>query len=321
MKTKRIIPIVAFILTALLLTSCKKEAANDTSEVSSYTSAATSSSLTASSNKNDVNSQNSTVTSSFAHSSDTSEVSSYTFTSSNMNDVNSQDLSNTPSSTTTSSTMSSVKSTTSSSISEPAISSVADTPSSNTTGQEWTETEYIMDLYVWKNNVKSRVKPIEGSNIVKEYNKDDKVHVVARTDTMYYKLEDGSFIHCDFLSVEKIESPSNGDVAENNSQQTNKDLIPLTREVPDNASEETKTNLQQNEFRELWNLNIGDTTSTGYKVIGKTPEGFGYIGVEEDSEITGYYIAYYDEQGDPCYVCDEAQNKEYWNSLNFNVTH
>ena len=50
----------------------------------------------------------------------------------------------------------------------------------------------------------SREKAVLGAKTVKLYNVNDKVTVVAVTDTGYAKLKDGTFIHNDFLSDSKV---------------------------------------------------------------------------------------------------------------------
>lgn len=68
----------------------------------------------------------------------------------------------------------------------------------------WTETEISGEYYVNSNDVYSRVSAIQGSDTVQLYEINDKVTVIARTDTDYFKLEDGTFIHCDYLSEEEV---------------------------------------------------------------------------------------------------------------------
>lgn len=66
---------------------------------------------------------------------------------------------------------------------------------------EWTESTISSTvMYVNTNGIYSRVKAIMGSTTVKQYKLNDKVTVVAVTNTDYYKLSDGSFIHKDYLS-------------------------------------------------------------------------------------------------------------------------
>lgn len=73
---------------------------------------------------------------------------------------------------------------------------------------EWTEAETSGTKYV-NTACYSRKKAVLGAEKVKLYNVNDEVTVVAKTDTSYYKLEDGSFIHTDYLSDNKVDTTPN----------------------------------------------------------------------------------------------------------------
>ena len=68
---------------------------------------------------------------------------------------------------------------------------------------EWTETKTSGTKYV---NVDcySRKKAVIGAETVNLYSVNDKVTVTAKTDTGYYKLDTGAYIHSDYLSDSKI---------------------------------------------------------------------------------------------------------------------
>ena len=68
---------------------------------------------------------------------------------------------------------------------------------------EWTETKASGTKYV-NTDCYSRKKAVFGAETVKLYSVNDKVTVTAKTDTGYFKLSDGSFIHGDYLSDSKI---------------------------------------------------------------------------------------------------------------------
>lgn len=68
---------------------------------------------------------------------------------------------------------------------------------------EWTETKASGTKYV-NTDCYSRKKAVLGAETVKLYNVNDKVTVTAKTDTGYFKLSDGSFIHSDYLSDNKV---------------------------------------------------------------------------------------------------------------------
>ena len=68
---------------------------------------------------------------------------------------------------------------------------------------EWTETKASGTKYV-NTDCYSRKKAVLGAATVKLYSVNDKVTVIAKTDTGYFKLSDGSFIHGDYLSDNKV---------------------------------------------------------------------------------------------------------------------
>lgn len=69
---------------------------------------------------------------------------------------------------------------------------------------QWNETAFNGEFYVNTDDIYSRVNAIQGSETVARYKLNDKVTVTAKTDTDYYKLNDGTFIHSDFLSENEI---------------------------------------------------------------------------------------------------------------------
>ena len=68
---------------------------------------------------------------------------------------------------------------------------------------EWTESKASGTKYV-NTDCYSRKKAVLGAETVKLYSVNDKVTVTAKTNTGYYKLSDGSFIHSDYLSDSKV---------------------------------------------------------------------------------------------------------------------
>lgn len=68
---------------------------------------------------------------------------------------------------------------------------------------EWTESKASGTKYV-NTDCYSRKKAVLGAETVKLYSVNDKVTVTAKTNTGYYKLSDGSFIHGDYLSDSKV---------------------------------------------------------------------------------------------------------------------
>lgn len=68
---------------------------------------------------------------------------------------------------------------------------------------EWTETKVSDTKYI-NTDCYSRKKAVLGAETVKLYNVNDKVKVVAKTNTGYFKLDTGAFVHGDYLSGSKI---------------------------------------------------------------------------------------------------------------------
>ena len=90
-----------------------------------------------------------------------------------------------------------------------AVTTVKPKPETTTTAAttkpapEWTEEKVSATKYV-NTDCYSRKKAVLGADTVKLYNVNDKVTVTAKTNTGYFKLSDGSFIHGDYLSDSKI---------------------------------------------------------------------------------------------------------------------
>lgn len=68
----------------------------------------------------------------------------------------------------------------------------------------WTETKTSGTMYINTDGVYSRKEAIQGSTKVKRYSLNEAVTVTAKTDTSYYKLSDGAFVHADYLSSNKV---------------------------------------------------------------------------------------------------------------------
>ncbi len=67
----------------------------------------------------------------------------------------------------------------------------------------WNEEQASGTMYVTV-SCYSRKQAVPGAETVKLYSVNDKVSVTAKTDTGYYKLADGAFIHSDYLSTSKV---------------------------------------------------------------------------------------------------------------------
>ena len=101
-----------------------------------------------------------------------------------------------------------VTTTTSQTTSKPQETKAPETVAATTTIQttpapQWNEEQASGTKYV-NTDCYSRKKAVLGAETVKLYSVNDKVTVTAKTDTGYFKLSDGSFIHGDYLSDSKI---------------------------------------------------------------------------------------------------------------------
>ena len=84
---------------------------------------------------------------------------------------------------------------------------------------EWTETKESGTKYV-NTDCYSRKKAVLGADTVKLYSVNDKVTVTAKTDTGYYKLDTGAYIHSDYLSDSKVTVAASKPAQNNKPQQT-----------------------------------------------------------------------------------------------------
>ncbi len=91
--------------------------------------------------------------------------------------------------------------------SETSSATESETSAAETTEKErtWNETEISETLYI-KTSCYSRKEAIVGSESVKKYDVGQKINIVAATDTGYYKLADGTYIHSDYVTDQKPDS-------------------------------------------------------------------------------------------------------------------
>ncbi|MCM1298871.1 MAG: CAP domain-containing protein [Firmicutes bacterium] len=69
---------------------------------------------------------------------------------------------------------------------------------------QWIETAVApTTMYINSQGVYSRIKPIQGSTKVTALGYNRAVTVTAKTNTDYFKIEDGSYVHSSFLNSEK----------------------------------------------------------------------------------------------------------------------
>lgn len=105
---------------------------------------------------------------------------------------------------------------------------------------KWTETEASGAMYVCRGGIYSREEAVEGSTKIKQYGLNDTVNVVSETNTGYYKLDTGEFIHSDYLSLtETVEYPLSDRYGQRVQSDWEKDLA---RQVVDIVNEIRKEN-------------------------------------------------------------------------------
>ena len=89
-------------------------------------------------------------------------------------------------------------------VKEETTATTAVSTSATTAEPTWKETKKSAEMYL-NTSVYSRTKAYIGAPTADLYQINDKVKIVAVTDTDYYKLDNGKFIHSDYLSEEKTE--------------------------------------------------------------------------------------------------------------------
>lgn len=164
-----------------------------------------------------------------------------------------------------------------------------------TKGPEWTEEKVSGTKYI-SETCYSRKKAVIGSDAIKQYFMGDSVKVTAKTNTGYFKLDNGEFIHGDYLSDTKVEPPKQMTPEEFNSAMSSK-------------KEETTAPETSN------NTNYGKTNSgdeilgydgDGYAIIGYTPDGLSYVGEGKDEFGDYWIIGYVDGEPAKQYKKDDA---------------
>lgn len=150
-----------------------------------------------------------------------------------------------------------------------------------TKGPEWTEEKVSGTKYV-SETCYSRKKAVIGSDAIKQYFMGDSVNVTAKTNTGYFKLDNGEFIHEDYLSDTKVEPPKQMTPEEFDNTMNSKDeTTPPSTKAPDTNYGYT------NSGDKILGYN-GD----GYAIIGYAPDGQSYVGEGKD-EFGEYWILTY----------------------------
>lgn len=155
-----------------------------------------------------------------------------------------------------------------------------------TKGPEWTEEKVSGTKYI-AISCYSRKKAVIGSDAIKQYLMGDSVKVTAKTNTGYFKLDNGEFIHSDYLSDTKVEPPKEISPEEFDAAMSSK-----KEEIPDPETSSNTNYGKTNSGDEILGYD-GD----GYAIIGHTPDGLAYIGEGKDEFGEYWIIGYVD--GEP----------------------
>lgn len=147
-----------------------------------------------------------------------------------------------------------------------------------TKGPEWTEEKVSGTKYI-SETCYSRKKAVIGSDAIKQYFMGDSVKVTAKTNTGYFKLDNGEFIHGDYLSDTKVEPP--------------KQITPEEFDAAMSSKNEETTAPATSNNTNYGKTNSGDEilgyNGNGEAIIGYTPDGIPYIGEGKD-EFGEYWI-------------------------------
>lgn len=125
-------------------------------------------------------------------------------------------------------------------VSETTASETTATTVTTKAAAEWNETEISETLYI-KTACYSRVKAIVGSESVKKYSAGTKINVVAATDTGYYKLADGTFIHSDYVTDEKPSETTTAATTKKNESNPDDEKTTTTTKINSSYSKDYTT--------------------------------------------------------------------------------
>lgn len=135
---------------------------------------------------------------------------------------------------------------------------------------KWKETK-IKETYVVNQACYSRKYPIVGSATVNKYKKGTKVKTIAATDTGYYKIADGEFIHSDYLS--EVSTTTTTTAKTTTAKTTSKTTKTTTSVTSYNGytSEETTTNFKST-IKTTYNIDY--KTRYAYKTLNDSEKKF-----------------------------------------------
>lgn len=168
------------------------------------------------------------------------------------------------------------KATTTASDTTPTSTSAATTPAATAAPKPaWTEEKRSGTMYIKTASCSARKEGLQGSKVVSFKHYGDAVNVTAITDTGYYKLDDGTYIHSDYLTdtkpVETTTAATSAPKPSTTPAQSNMQIssADITDEPVNCSAEEAEVFRIVNELRVSYGLTPYKWDANAYKAAKK----------------------------------------------------
>lgn len=130
----------------------------------------------------------------------------------------------------------------------------------------WTEKKCSGTMYINISSCSARKEGLQGSKVVSYKYYGDAVNITALTDTGYYKLDDGTYIHSDYLSETKPAETTTVTTTAKPTVQDNATPAPVLTDSPVNCTaEEAEVFRIVNEIRVSYGLKPYKWDTNAYK--------------------------------------------------------
>ena len=130
----------------------------------------------------------------------------------------------------------------------------------------WTEKKCSATMYINISSCSARKEGLQGSEVVSYKYYGDAVEVIALTDTGYYKLDDGTYIHGDYLSETKPAETTTVTTTAKPTVQNSTTPAPILTDSPVNCTaEEAEVFRIVNEIRVSYGLKPYKWDTNAYK--------------------------------------------------------
>lgn len=130
----------------------------------------------------------------------------------------------------------------------------------------WTEKKCSGTMYINISSCSARKEGLQGSEVVSYKYYGDAVNITALTDTGYYKLDDGTYIHSDYLSETKPAETTTVTTTAKPTVQDNATPAPVLTDSPVNCTaEEAEVFRIVNEIRVSYSLKPYKWDTNAYK--------------------------------------------------------